>query len=474
MLDKLPRCPIGKVRRRELAEMAVAEKQFTTRLHAAVESDNRDDELDLFEQQLAQLWARHLDRPQVGRTDDFRLLGGDSLSQLRLRMAVESLFAVSFSDDHQEFVITTVREMAKQVQSLDGKLPDSSETKSLEIADAVRNVLGKVEVCSDIADADPDLIRARLAGSDSLFEFKATREALLNVLTLEELCQIIPRRIDALHAICERLRGGGRVLTVTSEHSAFRQKMSVLRAIRKWRNALGAERKNAESLGWSRTRVGPNVYRYCQLDQSPEGRHLVVGFAGNHMRLMLPTHSILSRLGPAYDLLLLGDLSRRHFETGLDGVAPSIAELCHWVRGKVSGWGYQAATTFGTSAGGLAAICCGYVLECQRIAVVGADAPTTHLHLNQFLHDNTLRTHHPVVVLGYDEKNQRDQEAARQLAELLPRYELLRCEAQGAHNALQPALKSGRLASLLNQMLHGEPDRWDREQMSGSNERRAA
>ena len=105
---------------------------------------------------------------------------------------------------------------------------------------------------------------------------------------------------------------------------------------------------------------------------------------------------------------------------------------------------------------------------------MGADAPTTHLHLNQFLHDNTLRTHHPVVVLGYDEKNQRDQEAARQLAELLPRYELLRCEAQGAHNALQPALKSGRLASLLNQMLHGEPDRWDREQMSGSNERRAA
>ena len=474
ILDELPRCPIGKVRRRELAELTAPESEFATALPLPVESDPGDDPLDLIEQQLAQLWATHLDLPHVGRGDDFRLLGGDSLSQLRLRMAVESLFAMSFTDKHQDFQITTVREMAKQVRSLGGKISDEHEAKRLQISDVVRDLLGEAEVCSDIADAHPIRIRERLVGSDSMFEFKATREALLNVLTLEELCQVVPHRFDGLSVFCKRLYGIGRKPTSDSEPSTFRQKMAVLRAIRKWRKTLRAERKNANSLGWSRTRISPSVYRYCQVDQPHQGRHLIVAFAGNHMRLMLPTHSILSRLGPDYDLLLLGDRSRRHFEDGIAGVAPGMTELCRWVRRKVSEWGYENVTTFGTSAGGLAAICCGYALECHRVAVVGADAPTTHARLKQLLHGNTLRSHHPMVALGYDEKNQRDQKAAWELFDILPHYEVIRCEAEGAHNALQPALKDGRLASLLNQMLRGHSDRSGHEQALRRNLRRVA
>ena len=79
-----------------------------------------------------------------------------------------------------------------------------------------------------------------------------------------------------------------------------------------------------------------------------------------------------------------------------------------------------------------------------------------------------------MVALVYDEKNQRDQKAARELFDILPHYEVIRCEAEGAHNALQPALKDGRLASLLNQMLRGHSDRSGHEQALRLNLRRVA
>ena len=87
-LDALPRTPVGKVDRPALVALAA---HGTAATAAAAPEGAGDDDLAAY---VARLWAHELELAQVGPDEDFSALGGDSLSALRIQLALEAAFGL--------------------------------------------------------------------------------------------------------------------------------------------------------------------------------------------------------------------------------------------------------------------------------------------------------------------------------------------------------------------------------------------
>lgn len=129
ILDEMPRDPIGKVNRASLANLAATMQQAEAPA-AGTETDT--------EQQLAVIWAEELGLKTVGRDDNFFELGGDSLSGVRLVLAVQEAFGrqlpTSVLATHP-----TLREMAVLLDSdapePDGTVEEAGSPDGLSTAD---------------------------------------------------------------------------------------------------------------------------------------------------------------------------------------------------------------------------------------------------------------------------------------------------------------------------------------------------
>jgi acyl carrier protein len=85
-LAELPRLPNGKVDRRALPPLSLANHGFRGRLEAPQ---------DGLEARMAEIWAELFGLPSVGINDNFFDLGGHSLLALYLLSLVESAFGVA-------------------------------------------------------------------------------------------------------------------------------------------------------------------------------------------------------------------------------------------------------------------------------------------------------------------------------------------------------------------------------------------
>lgn len=456
VLEELPRCPIGKVRRRELTERFMAGckpaplggitggEPPPPGDMAGGEPPSRGDVAAL-----AAIWAVHLDLPAVDPDADFQILGGDSLARIRLVIAVESLCGVSFPEDTAA-TITTVRRMAAEIQRLGGHVPRAIAATVDAETDTPADLWGDGDAAT-LADAPPELIRGRLAGCRSAQEVAAVRESLLNTLTRDELAALGERPFTSAAAAWS-----GRLAAWLPWRTRAAAAGQVATALAAWRAELRTAGAARPGPRWRRRRLAPTALHYERHAATPGGRRLIVAFAGNHQRLMLPTHVILDHLPADDDLLLVSDPDRRHFVAGVRGIAATLPEVCEWLDRRLADWQYDSVVTFGTSAGGLAAVCVAHALGCPRAVAVGADAPADHPSLEQFLRDlvaTTAASRPPTVVLAYDPANRRDRAGSEALATLVPTARPTILTASGGHNTLRPALITGRLAALLQDLL---------------------
>ncbi len=115
-LTALPRNAVGKIDRRQLATVALADTGTDAHPPAAPETT--------LETQLASIWARELGVASVGLDADFVRLGGDSLAALRVLLAVETETGLSLPDDVLSR-LSTIRDMAKMLVS-EGKSPSAA------------------------------------------------------------------------------------------------------------------------------------------------------------------------------------------------------------------------------------------------------------------------------------------------------------------------------------------------------------
>ncbi|SDB58623.1 non-ribosomal peptide synthetase [Bauldia litoralis] len=108
-LDRLPRNPVGKVDRLALSSLA----------EQSVENDQRGRALPRseLEHYLVRLWERELNVSPIGIDDDFFMLGGDSLSSLRVILALETELDLDILG-HAAAQATTVRTLAEQLVTI--------------------------------------------------------------------------------------------------------------------------------------------------------------------------------------------------------------------------------------------------------------------------------------------------------------------------------------------------------------------
>lgn len=442
VLADLPRCPIGKIRRGKLADLAAASMRATRPQSTPTAVD------DPLLTRLTCLWAAHLDLPSVDPDADFEVLGGDSLARVRLVVAVESLCDISIPEAAAA-TITTARQMAAEVRRLGGRLPRLASGPVENTVNPRPDRWGDGDPVA-VVDASAPEIHQRLAECRTIHEFEAIRESLLNVLTPEELTALAAEPFTGRFRLWR-----DRLFSVLPRRIQAASLGRVALAVTSWLDELRAIRPAAAKAAWRRVRLRPAALVY-QRAATLAGRRLVIGFAGNHQRLMLPTHVLLDHLPPNDDLLLLFDPDRQHFAAGIRGIAATLPEVCSWIGKQCTDWGYEELVSFGTSAGGLAAIFAGHALGCQRAVAVGCDAPDAHPALLQLLRDQIATialSRQAEIVLAYDPANHRDRRGSEALAALVTTSQAMILSASGGHNTLRPALTAGKLRPLLHDLL---------------------
>lgn len=430
-LDTLPRCPVGKVRRQELADMTIKSREegFTAPRSA----------LEAF---LAKLWAMELDLARVGIDDDFSALGGDSLSSVRLLAAIDKLLGLNFSDDVLD-QLTTVRRMAQHIEKTGYSFKESQNPDVLETE--INSALASVTTANEFDPHQLVEIRKRLERSRTLQEFRANREALLHKITPAELMTLLgdkPHSVYTLGRFIARIPKGPKSWRIPLEFHA-------------WANRTSREVSGfIDASQWVHQPLSENMGLYTADPSRKPEKTLVVGFTGNVTRLMMPVYRFLLHLDPARnDLLLLRDPNRAHYARGIPEVATDFESLCSWLRKHAEEAGYKRIISVGTSAGGLASLCAGLANGWDKAISVCADAPSSHPMLGKFLAQASHENSSTKVFLLYGALNERDHAGAKETAALLPAARMFGEASLAKHNVLDNAFKQGKLGNIFGMFL---------------------
>jgi hypothetical protein len=133
--------------------------------------------------------------------------------------------------------------------------------------------------------------------------------------------------------------------------------------------------------GFRRQALADNVLLYGEPSLHASGKSLLIGFAGNARRLMMPIAIFLQCLDSRlWDVGLLrkGAAQESCFE-GVAGVASSLSALIEYIQCMLPTKRYRRLITYGTSGGGLAAILASILMNTARGISVGGAPPKTAL-----------------------------------------------------------------------------------------------
>jgi len=427
MLGSLPRCSVGKVRRRELTDLCLRQPisssaQPTNGLEAAI----------------ARIWIDELDVAEIGIDDDFATAGGDSLSAVRVVVAAEELCGVNL-DDHAMARSRTVRSMSARLMEA-GCPSEPPFTSSRPSGAATRSRL--LDVAADVfADGD-HLSDNLLADCSTVLAFETARHAAETIATPAELQALLahrPRR-GVLHI----------ATALTKPLVSFRLGRRRVRFAKDVRRVI----RNAEDpFRWKRHAVGDHADLFASVQSRLAEKTLIVAFTGRTMRLMTPTHHVLGSLSPArHDLLMLRDPSRSHYHDGIPGLGADLVAVARALGRYVQDSGYRRVVALGTSAGGIPAVCSAILNGWERVLACGTDRLSSHPCFRDVL-EYCAQLHaaasKPEVILAYSAGNERDTDGARQIAALLPAARLLPDARFADHSLLYELHRLGELAGFL-------------------------
>lgn len=434
LLERLPRNPVGKVDRLALAR--TIEQSRAEVGHVAPRN-----ELEDF---IADLWSKELSADFVGVHDDFSALGGDSLSSVRIWMALEA----SLDGTIPEEVLATSSTVAGLAKALaDGGLRLKGETAGAvsdnpRIKD-VTSILSSVKAGSVGIENDSRLPVDRLADVSSPNELRILQDAMTLYGTPSELVQLLGQTRHAQP-------GGARSL-------GFVALIGLRLRQQRWRRHLAREIAAAPAADqWKRTVISNDITHYSNGTADVSQKTLIVGFSGNQMRLMIPTYRILNCIDPGkFDLLLLCDRKRSMFSQSVEGAGSTLDELVEFVRRFVSDKKFRRAVSFGTSGGGLPAIHTAVDLGWSKAITVGSASPARSPELAAKLERlaATPASRHTNILATFG-ANARDADAANQLKCIFPTLTLHPEPRFPHHNLLHELYRNGQLATFLDMVLN--------------------
>lgn len=429
-LESLPKSPVGKILRRDVAAL------FAARQDSGPGPVPPTNELETV---LAALWADELDMPEVGIDDNFAAIGGDSLSSVRIFLAAEALVSFKLPDEAVRH-FDTVRNMAACLVELGCSVkPPFGQARSATDRDAVLDLV--TETMANRLAITPDF----LGSATSEVAFEAARHTAETISTPAELKQLIEHR------------GGASTLAALLTHPLLSLRIARRRASmrREFETTIAAA---ANPLAWVREEVGTNadLFHAPRIGASA-GKTLVVGFSSRAMRLTAPTYHILCALDPAEcELLVLRDPSRRHYLFGIPGVGETIEAAARWLATYATERGNARVVALGTSAGAIPAICTAIINRWPRVLAAGADRPSQHPHLTELLRlcaEAQAREGETKIVLAYSARKQRDAMGAAEIKAMISTAILEGDDRFKDHALLYLLQRKGELGRFLKENL---------------------
>ena len=206
---------------------------------------------------------------------------------------------------------------------------------------------------------------------------------------------------------------------------------------------------------FQRDALAENVLRYRDPTENDGGKTLLVGFAGNARRLMMPIAIFLQCLDARlWDVVLLRKgLEQTNFFDGVYGVAGNFPDLMEYVRKAASPEKYRRVMTYGTSGGGFAAILAAVLLGATRgVSVCGAPSPLDPWLEAQLAGRPTPSVEPPQLHYIYGADSETDLQSALALQSLFG-GRLHPVAGVDDHYALKPMLKAGQFHTFLNELL---------------------
>jgi len=431
VLERLPRNPVGKIDRLALA--SAVESIQSEIGHVAPHSD--------LEVLIASLWSKELNVEFVGVHDDFSLLGGDSLSSVRIWIALEACLDGPIPKGAIAYA-STVAGLAKVLE-------EAAIHLNAEAADGLskNTTKGTSVLTSDMAgrvgiENDPGLVVKKLENIGSPNELRMLQDALTLYRTPSELVQLLGQTRHA------RLGRASRIGLVAS--------FSLRRSHQRWSRHLSRDIATAPAAAqWKRTVISNEIMHYSSGSVDASQKTLIVGFSGNQMRLMVPTYRILNCIDPArFDLLLLCDPKRSMFWQGVDGAGPTFDGVAEFCRRFVQKWNFRRTITFGTSGGGMIAIHAAVKLGLSKAIAVGPASPARHHEIAGELKKLAASPlpNNTKILVAYG-TNARDTDAANQLKEIFQSLSLHPEPRFTNHNLLNELQKGGQLATFMKMVL---------------------
>lgn len=436
ILDRLPRNPVGKIDRLALAAAAADENEI---------SGSKILPRNKLESWLALLWSKELRVDEVGVSDDFAALGGDSLSSLRVLVAIETYLKITLPDDiFADF--STVAGLAARLEALGAELPtaaDASDKKTL--SEEAGDILKSIDVGVTGTGQAPDAMLRSLQACSNEIEFRIVADAVTLYSTPAEL-----------QAALSQMRGseiGSRSARKLSVFDRLRLRFLLWR----WRRQIGRElQASGPSNAWQRQQLTESVVFYSGGDNGVANKALLIGFTGNYMRLMVPTYRVLCALDPEKaDLLLLSDPFRACFHQGLEDIGDDLDAIGVYLSRFAEERGYQKTVALGTSAGGLAALHTALVQRWSKAVAVGCAAPNRHREIATELAERASLADpiRPAISLVLSGGNRADKDAAMKLSTILPQAKIRADERFKSHNFINEIEQRGELPRFLEQLL---------------------
>ncbi len=196
-------------------------------------------------------------------------------------------------------------------------------------------------------------------------------------------------------------------------------------------------------------------------------RTVVIAFTGDAHRLMMPLALFLQNC-PAdrYEFLVLFDRARRLYLNGVAGLGDTLEATLERIASIAPRSHFRRAMTFGTSAGGLAAVWAAVALRFDRAVSVGGVTPaevvnrvqTQGMSADGFAEAIRANAGHlPEVLLVAGEDAERDRMKARTMADFLPATQIF-VPGCSDHNVLHALWSRGELRPFLARLMEPGAD----------------
>jgi hypothetical protein len=210
------------------------------------------------------------------------------------------------------------------------------------------------------------------------------------------------------------------------------------------------------------------------LHTASRGTHkrLLICFAGNAGRLMLPTSVLLQQLPlDGVDVVLLGDPSGLGFLRGVNGYGEDLHLCLQRLMTELPASNYAGVHCLGTSGGGAASLYAGLLVNADAALSIGGHHPTVarkrkeraeSLGISGLELDELVERHAPAgkrkTRLGamYAEHHEADRLGAEALVEKLKACALLKVKGMEAHEVMYLLSQTGDLPRILTQHLFGD------------------